>query len=192
MTEFNLPQVNGADFARMVRETRSANRHTPIIAVTGYLKDLPETHYFDALIQKPPTLSKLTEALCRWCMWKPPPKDYNPSSQPLSVPISSARTHTANDDSPSSTSSGFVPHPPSSYLLLSVETTMTGNKVLAVVAAAVSVSPRMLILAVPNPRPCRSLRCLMPPVPRLPSMGVVLSHHENSDPVKPFAPNESL
>ncbi|KAJ5085127.1 hypothetical protein N7532_009898 [Penicillium argentinense] len=87
MTEFKLPQVNGADFARMVRETRSANRHTPIIAVTGYLKDLPETHYFDALIQKPPTLSKLTETLCRWCMWKPPPKDYNPSSQPLSLDI---------------------------------------------------------------------------------------------------------
>ncbi|KAJ5157853.1 uncharacterized protein N7482_008953 [Penicillium canariense] len=116
LTEYKLPQVNGADFARMVRETRSANRHTPIIAVTGYLKDLPETHYFDALIEKPPTLSKLTEALCKWCMWKPPPKDYNPSSQPLSVPMNSGRINSlANDDSPSSASSGFVPNPPSSY-----------------------------------------------------------------------------
>ncbi|KAJ5091110.1 hypothetical protein NUU61_005980 [Penicillium alfredii] len=115
MTEYKLPQVNGADFARMVRETRSANRHTPIIAVTGYLKDLPETHYFDALIQKPPTLPKLTEALCKWCMWKPPPKDYNPP-QPLSVPIPAARHNPLPaDDSPSSVSSGFVPNPPSSY-----------------------------------------------------------------------------
>ncbi|KAJ5592010.1 uncharacterized protein N7459_002379 [Penicillium hispanicum] len=115
MTEYKLPQVNGADFSRMVRETRSANRHTPIIAVTGYLKDLPETHYFDALIQKPPTLSKLTEALCRWCMWKPPPKDYNPS-QPLPVPMPSGHQNTQmHDDSPSSASSGFVPNPPSSY-----------------------------------------------------------------------------
>ncbi|KAJ5698788.1 hypothetical protein N7462_000793 [Penicillium macrosclerotiorum] len=115
MTEFKLPQVNGADFARMVRETRSANRHTPIIALTGYLKDLPETHYFDALIEKPPTLSKLTEALCRWCMWKPPPKDYNPS-QPLPVPTPPGRQNpTTTDDSPSSASSGFIPNPPSSY-----------------------------------------------------------------------------
>ena len=115
MTEYKLPQVNGADFSRMVRETRSANRHTPIIAVTGYLKDLPETHYFDALIQKPPTLPKLTEALCKWCTWKPPPKDYNPS-QPLPVPMPSARANPpSHDDSPSSASSGFVPNPPSSY-----------------------------------------------------------------------------
>lgn len=116
MTEYKLPQVNGVDFARMVRETRSANRHTPIIAVTGYLKDLPETHNFNALIQKPPTLSKLTEALIKWCMWKPPPKDYNPSQSSLPVPMPTTRPSTQPmDDSPSSASSGFVPNPPSSY-----------------------------------------------------------------------------
>ncbi|KAJ6127708.1 hypothetical protein N7471_008925 [Penicillium samsonianum] len=115
MTEYRLPQVNGVDFARMVRETRSANRHTPIIAVTGYLKDLPENHNFDALIQKPPTLPKLTEALYQWCMWKPPPTDYIPS-QPVSVPGSGTRsTAVTNEDSPSSVSSGFVLNPPSSY-----------------------------------------------------------------------------
>ncbi|KAJ5900090.1 hypothetical protein N7495_004834 [Penicillium taxi] len=120
MTEYKLPQVNGADLARMVRETRSANRHTPIIAVTGYLKEFPETHYLDALIEKPPTLSKLTEALCKWCMWKPPPKDYNPSllynpPHSIPVPMPSSRQSRPNDDSPSSVSSGFVPNPPSSY-----------------------------------------------------------------------------
>ncbi|KAJ5765968.1 uncharacterized protein N7511_003584 [Penicillium nucicola] len=115
MTEFRLPQVNGVDFARMVRETRSANRHTPIIAVTGYLKDLPENHNFDALMQKPPTLPKLTEALSKWCMWKPVSTDYN-SSQPVTVPGSGGRSgaHTTAD-SPSSVSSGFVLNPPSSY-----------------------------------------------------------------------------
>lgn len=116
MTEYKLPQLNGADFARMVRETRSANRHTPIIAVTGYLKDLPETHHFDALIEKPPTLSKLTEALCQFCQWKPPPKDYNPS-QPLPMPTAPPRHLSRHrEDSPSSTtSSGFAHAPPSSY-----------------------------------------------------------------------------
>jgi serine/threonine-protein kinase RIM15 len=115
MTEYRLPQVNGVDFARMVRETRSANRHTPIIAVTGYLKDLPENHNFDALIQKPPTLPKLTEALSKWCMWKAPPADYSPF-QPVPVPGSSAHTNPpTTEDSPSSASSGFVLHPPSSY-----------------------------------------------------------------------------
>ena len=114
MTEYKLPQVNGADFSRMVRETRSANRHTPIIAVTGYLKDLPETHYFDALIQKPPTLSKLTEALCKWCMWKPPPKDFDLAQHlPVSMPTF-RQTSQSNDDCLSSASSSFVPNPPSS------------------------------------------------------------------------------
>ncbi|KAL4786239.1 hypothetical protein BJX76DRAFT_321844 [Aspergillus varians] len=114
MTEYKLPQVNGADIARMIRETRSANRHTPIIAVTSYLKDLPETHHFDTLIEKPPTLTKLTEVLCKFCQWKPPPKDYNPS-----VPASSASRRTPPtqaEHSPSSTvSSGFAVVPSSSY-----------------------------------------------------------------------------
>ncbi|KKK24304.1 hypothetical protein AOCH_007527 [Aspergillus ochraceoroseus] len=115
MTEFKLPQVNGADVARMVRETRSANRHTPIIAVTGYLKDLPETHYFDGLIEKPPTLTKFTEALCKFCQWKPPPKDYSPA---LPSVIASVLRHppppTQSEHSPSSTiSSGFAPVPSS-------------------------------------------------------------------------------
>ncbi|XHG03667.1 hypothetical protein AWENTII_006968 [Aspergillus wentii] len=115
MSEFKLPQVNGSDLARMVRETRSANRHTPIIALTGYLKDLPETHHFDALIEKPPTLTKLTEALCKFCQWKPPPKDYNPS-QSLPVPSSTSRhTPMPTEDSPGSTSSGFPLMPSSSY-----------------------------------------------------------------------------
>ncbi|KAL4900721.1 hypothetical protein BDW74DRAFT_161430 [Aspergillus multicolor] len=111
MTEYKLPQVNGADVARMVRETRSANRHTPIIAVTSYLKDLPETHHFDSLIEKPPTLTKLTEVLCKFCQWKPPPKDYNPSAF--------AARHTPpaqTEHSPSSTvSSGYALVPSSSY-----------------------------------------------------------------------------
>ncbi|KAF7594985.1 rim15, signal transduction response regulator [Aspergillus hancockii] len=114
MTEFKLPQVNGADVARMVRETRSANRHTPIIAVTGYLKDLPETHHFDALIEKPPTLTKLTKALCDHCQWKPPPKDFNPS-QPLVVPAPVPRQVPAPQSPSSATSSTFVPVPASSY-----------------------------------------------------------------------------
>lgn len=115
MTEFKLPQVNGANFARMVRETRSANRHTPIIAVTGYLKDLPENHPFDSLIEKPPTLTKLTEALCKFCQWKPPPKDYNPSQ---TLPVASSNLRNAqlhSEESPSSTSSAFANMPLSSY-----------------------------------------------------------------------------
>ncbi|KAH8691997.1 putative serine threonine protein kinase [Talaromyces proteolyticus] len=114
MTEVKLPQINGADLARMVRETRSANRHTPIIAVTGYLKDLPETHHFNALIEKPPTLTKLTEALCKFCQWKPPPKDYVPT-QTLMIPPPIPRNLIHTEDSPSSISSGFHPQPSSSY-----------------------------------------------------------------------------
>ncbi|KUL89671.1 hypothetical protein ZTR_00538 [Talaromyces verruculosus] len=114
MTEVKLPQINGADVARMVRETRSANRHTPIIAVTGYLKDLPETHHFNALIEKPPTLNKLTEAMCKFCQWKPPPKDYVPTHS-LVIPPPLPRAISHAEDSPSSISSGFHPVPSSSY-----------------------------------------------------------------------------
>jgi serine/threonine-protein kinase RIM15 len=115
MTEFKLPQINGADVARMVRETRSANKHTPIIAVTGYLNDLPETHHFDALIEKPPTLMKLTETLAKFCQWKPPSKDVV-TPLPLMIPASAIRQALAHtEDSPSSTSSGFPQVPSSSY-----------------------------------------------------------------------------
>ncbi|KAL4960894.1 protein kinase RIM15 [Aspergillus stella-maris] len=115
MTEYKLPQVNGADVARMVRESRSANRHTPIVAVTGYLKDLPEMHHFDTLIEKPPTLTKFTEVLCKFCQWKPPPKDYNLST--FTTSSSARQTPPAQiEHSPSSTvSSGFALVPSSSY-----------------------------------------------------------------------------
>ena len=81
MMEFKLPHINGADVARMIRDTKSANTQTPIMAVTGYLKELPQTHHFDSLIEKPPTLEKLTEALCNLCAWKPPLAKYNPQRQ---------------------------------------------------------------------------------------------------------------
>ena len=105
MMEYKLPQINGADVARMIRDTKSANTHTPIIAVTGYLKELPQTHHFDSLIEKPPDLQKLTEVLCRLCQWKAPPPGFNP--QPIQKPPSSLRQESKNtDDSPSSQSSG--------------------------------------------------------------------------------------
>lgn len=80
MTEYRLPQVNGADVARMLRETKNANSQTPVVAVTGYLKDLQAPHHFDALLEKPPTVEKLTEVLSRLCQWRPPPPGYTHAS----------------------------------------------------------------------------------------------------------------
>ncbi|KAM5443079.1 rim15, signal transduction response regulator [Microsporum ferrugineum] len=130
MTEFKLPQINGADVARMIRETRSVNTHTPIIAVTGYLKDLPETHHFDSLIEKPPTLQKLTEILCKFCQWKPPPKDETPMmSNPASYSILRQKSG-AIEDSPSSGSSGFVTIPTGSYRGSSREDSIDSNSLI--------------------------------------------------------------
>ena len=110
MMEFKLPQINGADVARMIRDTKSANSQTPIIAVTGYLKELPQTHHFDSLMEKPPTLEKLTEALCNLCAWKPPPPGYNPqqqqSQQQQIIPSGLRKESRHSEDSPSSQSSG--------------------------------------------------------------------------------------
>lgn len=114
--EFKLPLISGVDAARMIRDTKSANTHTPIVCITGYLKDLPETHHFDTLMQKPPTTQKLSEMLCKYCTWKPPPKDFR-LAMPLQIPPMSSRldgTHT--QDSPSSVASSLAPTmPDSSY-----------------------------------------------------------------------------
>ncbi|KAI9740396.1 MAG: rim15, signal transduction response regulator [Cirrosporium novae-zelandiae] len=110
LMEYKLPQVNGADVARMIRDTKNANSQTPLVAVTGYLKELPENHHFDMLLEKPPTLTKLTDALSQLCMWKPPSAAGNAiaSSQPLPIPHSSLRQQALRlDDSPSSTTSSF-------------------------------------------------------------------------------------
>ena len=115
MMEVKLPQLNGADVARMIRGTNNRNRQTPIIAVTGYLKELPQNHHFDSLIEKPPTLEKLSEALCNLCNWKPPPADYH--LEPLQHTPSGLRQEShPSEDSPSSQSSGpFARMPGISY-----------------------------------------------------------------------------
>lgn len=110
MMEYKLPQINGADLSRMIRDTKSANTQTPIIAVTGYLKELPQTHHFDSLIEKPPTTEKLTEALCSLCQWKPAPAGYSPQPNygmpPPKVPSTLRQESKHMEDSPSSQSSG--------------------------------------------------------------------------------------
>ena len=108
MMEVKLPQLNGPDVARMIRGTKNANTQTPILAVTGYLKELPQNHHFDSLIEKPPTLEKLTEALSNLCQWKPPPADYRPEA--YHTPSGLRQESHASEDSPSSQSSG--PFPP--------------------------------------------------------------------------------
>jgi len=75
LMEFRLPQISGEDVARMIRTSQNTNSTTPIIAVTGYLKDLMQPHHFDTLVEKPMTFSRLTEILGRFCMWKPPPPE---------------------------------------------------------------------------------------------------------------------
>ena len=119
MMEFKLPQINGADVARMIRDTKSANTQTPIIAVTGYLKELPQTHHFDSLMEKPATAEKLTEALCNLCAWKPPPPGLDPQKQQQEqqkITPSGLRQESRHvEDSPSSQSSGPFAQVPGLY-----------------------------------------------------------------------------
>ncbi|KAI5796641.1 hypothetical protein EDC01DRAFT_614251 [Geopyxis carbonaria] len=78
LMEFKLPQINGEDVARMIRTSRNPNSATPIVAVTGYLKDLSDPQHFDELMEKPATPSKLTDVLERQCFWKAPPLERPP------------------------------------------------------------------------------------------------------------------
>lgn len=114
MMEFKLPQINGADVARMIRDTKNINAHTPIIAITGYLKELQAPHYFDALIEKPPTTSKLTEVMSSLCQWKAPipgQPTYAGNPPPSGLRQESLRL----DDSPTSGSSGYANMPAGSF-----------------------------------------------------------------------------
>ncbi|KAI0385819.1 hypothetical protein F5Y04DRAFT_157636 [Hypomontagnella monticulosa] len=112
-TEFKLPAISGTDVARMIREVKNVNAHTPIVAITAYLKELQAPHYFDSLIEKPISSSKLTEVLSNLCQWKPPSPG-QVQSMPIPNPISSVKLHTTRlEDSPTSNSSGYV-HPGSS------------------------------------------------------------------------------
>ncbi len=109
LMEYKLPQINGADVARMIRDTKNANTQTPIVCVTGYLKELPQAHHFDSLIEKPPTLLKLIQALSDLCQWRPPPPGYNPL-QVHTVPSGLRQESNRTEDSPSSQSSGPFTH----------------------------------------------------------------------------------
>ncbi|KAI1473435.1 hypothetical protein K445DRAFT_63632 [Daldinia sp. EC12] len=112
-TEFKLPEISGSDVARMVREVKNVNAHTPIVAITAYLKELQAPHYFDSLIEKPISSSKLIEVLSNLCQWKPPTPGQI-QSLPIPNPITSVRLkHPHMEDSPTSASSGFA-HPGSS------------------------------------------------------------------------------
>ncbi|KAK6079105.1 hypothetical protein SCUP515_04138 [Seiridium cupressi] len=117
-TEFKLPEVNGTDLARMVRELKNINAHTPIVAITAYLKELQAPHYFDSLIEKPISSSKLTEVLSNLCQWKPPSPTQNilsPLCQPIPIAQSGLRHEGARlEDSPTSGSSGYAHRPGSS------------------------------------------------------------------------------
>lgn len=116
LLEYKLPRFSGTDVARMLRDTRNVNSTTPIVCVTGYLKDLPPDHHFDGLIDKPPTLTKLTDILGKLCQWAPPPPGWTPTPY-SSLPLSGLRAAAKTEDSPTSSSSVFGSHMPSSSYL---------------------------------------------------------------------------
>lgn len=118
--EFKLPQIIGADVAKMIRETKNANSHTPLVAITAYLKELQAPHYFDSLIEKPISSSKLTEVLTHFCQWKPAsPSQASSMSLAMAHPApSSLRQESLRlEDSPTSgtSSGGFANRTGSSF-----------------------------------------------------------------------------
>ncbi|KHN98535.1 Serine/threonine-protein kinase domain protein [Metarhizium album ARSEF 1941] len=106
--EYKLPQISGADVARMIRETKNANSHTPIVAITAYLKELQAPHYFDSLIEKPISSSKLAEVLRSLCQWRPAsPNRITSGPLPHPMPTGLKKTKSRADDSPTSSLSAF-------------------------------------------------------------------------------------
>ena len=126
--EYKLPHINGADVARMIRETKNANSHTPIVAITAYLKELQAPHYFDSLIEKPISSSKLTDVLRSLCQWKPATPQQSAS---LSIPhptTSALRQGSMRlEDSPTSGSSVFAGRLSSSLVSSSREQSISSS-----------------------------------------------------------------
>ncbi|EAQ89362.1 hypothetical protein CHGG_05981 [Chaetomium globosum CBS 148.51] len=109
--EFRLPQLSGSDVARMIRDTKHANTHTPMVAITSYLKELPAPQYFDSLVEKPISSSKLTEVLSTLCHWKAPVPGQTSSlslALPHPVPSGLRQESLRLEDSPTSASSGYL------------------------------------------------------------------------------------
>ncbi|KAF6843633.1 response regulator receiver RIM15p [Colletotrichum musicola] len=128
--EYRLPQINGTDVARMIRETKNTNTHTPIVAITAYLKELQAPHHFEGLIEKPISSSKLTEVLGKLCQWKPesPGINYSMSlSLPHPVPSSLRQASSRTDDSPTSSSSLYAGRPGSSLVTSSREDSISSS-----------------------------------------------------------------
>jgi len=116
--EFRLPQLSGSDVARMIRDTKHANTHTPMVAITSYLKELPAPQYFDSLVEKPISSSKLTEVLSTLCHWKPPSASQTNSlslTLPHPVPSGLRQESLRLEDSPTSASSGYMARSSSSF-----------------------------------------------------------------------------
>lgn len=125
--EFKLPQINGADVARMIRETKNANSGTPIVAITAYLKELLAPHYFDSLIEKPISSSKLTEVLSNLLQWKPStPGQLHSFSLTMPHPVPSGLRQQL-EDSPTSGSSGYAHRSSSSFREDSITSSIYGD-----------------------------------------------------------------
>lgn len=126
--EYKLPHINGADVARMIRETKNANSHTPIVAITAYLKELQAPHYFDSLVEKPISSSKLTDVLRTLCQWKPATPQQSVS---LSIPHPTAsalrQASMRLEDSPTSGSSVFAGRLSSSFVSSSREQSISSS-----------------------------------------------------------------
>ena len=128
--EFRLPQLSGSDVARMIRDTKHTNTHTPMVAITSYLKELPAPQYFDSLVEKPISSSKLTEVLSTLCHWKaPPPGQTNSLSLTLPHPVPSGLRQESMrlEDSPTSASSGYAMRSGSSFREDSISSSLFGD-----------------------------------------------------------------
>ncbi|KAK3996354.1 Serine/threonine-protein kinase cek1 [Cladorrhinum sp. PSN332] len=130
LLEYRLPQLTGGDVARMIRETKHANTTTPLVAITAYLKDLTGPSYFDTLVEKPISSSKLSDVLGNFCQWKPPTLSQSNSLSlvlPHPVPSGLRQESLRLEDSPTSGSSGYANRSSSSFREDSISSSIFGD-----------------------------------------------------------------
>lgn len=69
--EYRLAKTNGSDVARMIHNTMNRNTHTPVLAMTKFVKEAKESTGFKGIMEKPPTVEKLVDQLKTLCNWVP-------------------------------------------------------------------------------------------------------------------------
>ncbi len=80
-TDLHMPEMDGYELTKTIRENEKKEKHSPIIVLTADIqmtqREVFQTHGFDECLLKPVTLGKLRGLLMRWRLLEDSADDYS-------------------------------------------------------------------------------------------------------------------